>query len=196
MENNRYREEEKEMDVAPGAEIVEETKEVESDMSEENKKNKKHKKNHLYEENQALKKENAELKDQLLRNLAELENFKKRTNEERIKDRKYALADFLMQLIDIVDIFDKAVNKKTDDEKLKQFLDGFVMIDNSFKQILEKNGVKQIEALGKPFDPAYHSAIETVEVEGTESNIVVEELMTGYIYKDRVLRPSMVKVSK
>lgn len=196
MENNRYREEEKEMDVAPEAEIVEETKEVESDMSEENKKNKKHKKNHLYEENQALKKENAELKDQLLRNLAELENFKKRTNEERIKDRKYALADFLMQLIDIVDIFDKAVNKKTDDEKLKQFLDGFVMIDNSFKQILERNGVKQIEALGKPFDPAYHSAIETVEVEGTESNIVVEELMTGYIYKDRVLRPSMVKVSK
>ena len=196
MENNRYREEEKEMDVAPETEIVEETKEVESDMSEENKKNKKHKKNHLYEENQALKKENAELKDQLLRNLAELENFKKRTNEERIKDRKYALADFLMQLIDTLDIFDKAVNKQTDDEKLKQFLDGFVMIDNSFKQILERNGVKQIEALGKPFDPAYHSAIETVEVEGTESNIVVEELMTGYIYKDRVLRPSMVKVSK
>ena len=120
MENNRYREEEKEMDVAPETEIVEETKEVESDMSEENKKNKKHKKNHLYEENQALKKENAELKDQLLRNLAELENFKKRTNEERIKDRKYALADFLMQLIDTLDIFDKAVNKQTDDEKLKQ----------------------------------------------------------------------------
>ncbi|MCI6716416.1 MAG: nucleotide exchange factor GrpE [Bacilli bacterium] len=196
MENNRYREEEKEMDVAPETEIVEETKEVESDMSEENKKNKKHKKNHLYEENQALKKENAELKDQLLRNLAELENFKKRTNEERIKDRKYALADFLMQLIDTLDIFDKAVNKQTDDEKLKQFLDGFAMINKSFKQILERNGVKPIEALGKPFDPAYHSAIETVEVEGTDSNIVVEELMTGYIYKDRVLRPSMVKVSK
>ena len=196
MENNRYREEEKEMDVAPETEIVEETKEVESDMSEENKKNKKHKKNHLYEENQTLKKENAELKDQLLRNLAELENFKKRTNEERIKDRKYALADFLMQLIDTLDIFDKAVNKQTDDEKLKQFLDGFAMINKSFKQILERNGVKPIEALGKPFDPAYHSAIETVEVEGTDSNIVVEELMTGYIYKDRVLRPSMVKVSK
>lgn len=196
MENNRYREEEKEMDVAPETEIVEETKEVESDMSEENKKNKKHKKNHLYEENQALKKENAELKDQLLRNLAELENFKKRTNEERIKDRKYALADFLMQLIDTLDIFDKAVNKQTDDEKLKQFLDGFAMINKSFKQILERNGVKPIEALGKAFDPAYHSAIETVEVEGTDSNIVVEELMTGYIYKDRVLRPSMVKVSK
>ena len=117
-------------------------------------------------------------------------------NEERIKDRKYALSDFLMQLIDIVDVFDKAVNVKTDDEKLKQFLNGFIMIDKSFKQILERNGVKAIEALGKPFDPSYHSAIETVEVEGTESNIVVEEIMTGYIYKDRVLRPSMVKVSK
>lgn len=201
MENNRYREEEKETETEVVTEDVEETnivdntEEVIADEVEE-KHEKKHKKNHLHEQNQKLKEENESLKDQLLRNQAELENFKKRTAEERIRDRKYALSDFLMQLIDVVDIFDKAVNVKTDDEKLKQFLNGFVMIDNSFKQILERNGVKQIEALGKPFDPAFHSAMETVEVEGTEPNIIVEEIMTGYIYKDRVLRPSMVKVSK
>lgn len=200
MENNRYREEEKEIETEVTTDVATETEsKVEETTQEENvdvKKDKKHKKNHLYEQNQKLKVENADLKEQLLRNLAELENFKKRTNEERIKERKYALTDFLMQLIDIVDIFDKAVNVKTEDEKLKQFLNGFVMINTSFKQILERNGVKKIEALGKPFDPAYHSAMETVEVENTEPNIIVEEIMTGYIYKDRVLRPSMVKVSK
>lgn len=197
MENNRYREEEKESEVTSETTTeVQEPVTEEHDETVDNKKDKKHKKNHLYEQNQKLKQENEELKDQLLRNRAELENFKKRTNEERIKERKYALTDFLMQLIDVVDIFDKAVNVKTEDEKLKQFLSGFVMINTSFKQILERNGVKQIEALGQPFNPEYHSAMETVEVEGTEPNIIVEEIMTGYIYKDRVLRPSMVKVSK
>lgn len=143
-----------------------------------------------------MKKENAELKDQLLRNLAELENFKKRINEEKIRDRKYALSDFLMELIDVVDIFDQAVNVKTDDEKLQKFLKGFVMVNNSFKQILKRNGVEQIDALGKPFDPTYHSAVETVKVENVEPNMVVEVMITGYTYKDRVLRPSMVKVSE
>ena len=64
------------------------------------------------------------------------------------------------------------------------------------KNILENYGVVQIDCLNKPFDPSVHSALETVEVEGVESNIVVEVVMTGYMYKDRVLRPAMVKVSK
>ena len=96
----------------------------------------------------------------------------------------------------VVDIFDKAVNIKTDDEKLQKFLSGFVMVNKTFKQILERNGVEQIDALNKPFTPTYHSAIETVKVEGVEPNTVVEVIMTGYTYKDRVLRPSMVKVSE
>lgn len=210
MENNRYREEEKEFEeqnkdenTTPDMENV-----GEDILTEEAKKDKKKDKGKgkikdleeeieaLKEENEKLIEENANLKDQLLRELAELENFKKRINEERTRDRKYALSDFLMELIDVVDIFDKAVNIKTDDEKIKKFLSGFVMVNKSFKQILENNGVAKIEALDKPFDPAYHSAIETVKVEGKESNIIVEEIMTGYTYKDRVLRPSMVKVSE
>lgn len=143
-----------------------------------------------------LEEEIASLKDQLLRNQAELENFKKRMNEERIKDRKYAMYDFLMEAIETFDIFNKAVNVKTDDEKLKKYLDGFKMIDSRFSNILENYGVKAIDCLNKPFDPSFHSALDTIEVEGVEPNTVVEVVMTGYTYKDRVLRPAMVKVSK
>ena len=199
--NNRYREEEQEINKEEIVEdnIGESDKEGvggEYEKNEEEKLTKKQKKNRLIQENETLKEEIESLKDLLLRERAELENFKRRTNEERIKDRKYALTDFLMELIDVVDVFDKAVNVKTDDEKLKKFLSGFEMVNKTFKQILSRNGVEQIESIGKPFDPSFHSAIETVQVEGVEPNMVVEEIMTGYTYKDRVLRPSMVKVSE
>lgn len=202
MENNRYREEEIELEELEKKKGTD-TEEVGGKVEEENVKTKEKKKEkgskkvkELEGLIEKLEEENASLKDQLLRELAELENFKKRMNEERIKDRKYALSDFLMELIDVVDIFDKAVNIKTEEEKIKKFLSGFVMVNKSFKQILENNGVTKIEAIGKPFDPAYHQAIETIKVEGVEPNMVVEEIMTGYSYKDRILRPSMVKVSE
>lgn len=144
----------------------------------------------------ALVEENAKLLDQLLRKQAEFENYKKRVSEERQRDRKYALQDFLMESIETLDILDKAVNFETDDLTLKNFLSGFIMVNNRLKNILENYGVVQIDCLNKPFDPAFHSALETVEVEGVETNMVVEVVMTGYMYKDRVLRPAMVKVSK
>ena len=199
-EHNRYKEEEKELE-----EELNESEEKE-ETSKENKNNKKKnkKEKNKKEENEevidekyeVLMAEIAQLKDSLLRNQAELENFKKRTNEERIKERKYALKDFLLELISVIDVLEKAINVKTDDEKVQKFLKGFVMINVMFKQILEKEGVVKIEALNKPFDPNYHNAIEVVQVEGVESNIITEELQAGYMYKDRVLRPSMVKVNQ
>ena len=152
--------------------------------------------NKLEKEVKELTDQVAFLKDQLLRNQAELENFKRRTNEERIRERKYAMQDFFSEIISVIDTFDRVVSAKTDDEKLKKYLTGFVMINNNIKQIMENYGVKKIDCLNKPFDPAYHQAIEVVEVEGVEPNIVVEVIAEGYLYKDRVLRPSMVKVSK
>ena len=101
-----------------------------------------------------------------------------------------------MESIETLDIFDKAVSFQTDDQTLRNFLSGFVMVNNRLKNILENYGVVQIDCLNKPFDPSFHSALETVEKEGVESNVVVEVVMTGYMYKDRVLRPSIVKVSK
>lgn len=144
----------------------------------------------------SLQEENAKLLDQLLRKQAEFENYKKRVAEERQRDRKYALQDFLMESIETLDILDKAVSFKTDDQVLKNFLSGFIMVNNRLKNILENYGVVQIDCLNKPFDPSFHSALETVETEGVETNTVVEVVMTGYMYKDRVLRPAMVKVSK
>ena len=204
MENNRYREEEKELEenevIAESQPISEEKTEEVSDKKEnkDSKQNKKVKKQieELEKEKIELLEQVALLKDQLLRNQAELENFKRRTNEERIKERKYAMQDFFSEIIDVIDIFDRAVSVKTEDEKLRKFLSGFSMVNLRLKQTLENYGVQKIEALNKTFDPMYHQAMETMEVEGVEPNIIVEVVIEGYIYKDRILRPSMVKVSK
>ncbi len=204
-ENNRYREEEKELEqdnpqeeqVLQEEDVLEET--VESEIIDEAKKETKVEKNKkvkkLQERIKELEESEALLKNELLKDRAELENFKRRMNEERIKDRKYASQDVFSEIINVLDIFDKAVNMKTEDSTLKNFLIGFEMINNQFASILENYGVKKIKAVGEKFDPMYHSAIETIETEDTEEGIVLEEVMTGYVYKDRVLRPSMVKVS-
>ena len=150
----------------------------------------------LEELNDELQNKIVYLQDQLLRNQAELENFKKRTNEERIKERKYAMQDYFCEVIDVIDVFDKAVSVKTEDEKLQKFLKGFAMVNMQMKRSLESYGVTKIDALNKPFDPAYHEAFEVVEAEGVESDTVVAVITEGYMYKDRILRPSVVKVSK
>lgn len=150
----------------------------------------------LKEENESLNEQILKLNDSILRKQADFENYRKRVAEDRQKDRKYALQDFFSESIEVLDIFDLAVSNKTDDEKLQKYLSGFQMINNRLKNILENNGVSVIDCLNKPFDPAFCSAMESVEVEGVEPNIVVEVVMRGYVYKDRVLRPAMVKVSK
>ena len=130
-----------------------------------------------------------------LRVLADYENFKKRTQEERIKERKYQYQELFEKLVNLVDLFDKAVNTPTEDEKMKNFLIGFSMINKHFQQILEAEGVKKIKALNEVFNPVYHHAIETQWDETKPENQVMQELQTGYLYKDRVLRPSLVKVN-
>ena len=178
-------------------EVIEEVTENENDVESPKKKSKKSKVDITKEPAFiTLQEENAKLLDQLLRKQAEFENYKKRVAEERQRERKYALQDFLMESIETLDILDKAVCFKTEDQVLKNFLSGFIMINNRLKQILEHYEVKQIDALNKPFDPSFHSAIEAIKVDGVEPNTVVEVIITGYTYKDRVLRPSMVKVSE
>lgn len=144
----------------------------------------------------ALQNKIAELSDLLLRNRAELENFKRRTNEERIKERKYHLQGILTDLIEIVDIFDAVVNMPTEDEKLKNFLLGFKMLNDRFNQVLESNDVKKIEALNKKFDSNYHECINVEVNDEIESETVIKVMTNGYMYKDRVLKPCRVIVSK
>ena len=143
-----------------------------------------------------LKKKLEEKNNDYLRALAELENYKKRINEERSRERKYAYQSLLEELIAGFDIFDKALNMKTENEELKNFLLGFQMINKNFKDVLEKNGVKKINALGEKFDPRFHHAVETTYDENVEEGLIIQEMQTGYMYKDRVLRVSLVKVNQ
>ena len=180
--NNRYREEEKQTKTETTNSETEEKIEEPEECCVPN--------------NEEIIEENKKLKDQYLRVLADAENFKRRIDEERIRERKYGSQRVMEKLVSVVDVFDQAVNMKTEDEKLKNFLAGFVMVNNSLKQILEEEGVKPIKAINEPFDPKYHHAMETGWDETKADNIVTEELQRGYLFKDRILRASLVKVNK
>lgn len=158
---------------------------------------KKEKKNKLKEKLEVQEAINKELKDKLLRNAAELENFKRRMNEERIKERKYASCDLVSDLVNILTNLDKCVNMETEDPMLKNFLIGFKMINNQLFDRLYQDGLEEIKVeKGMAFDPNIHHAIETTEVEGVESNTITEVVQKGYKYKERVIKPAMVKVNK
>ena len=145
-------------------------------------------------ETEVLIQEVKELKDKLLRNQAELENFKRRTQTERMKERKYAQQYILMKLIDLNDNFDRALNSNEDD--YNGLKDDLKQIMTQLNKILEEEQVAKIEAVGQEFDPNYHQAVMTGDDDEIEDDHVSEEFQTGYMYKDRILRPSMVKVNK
>lgn len=173
-------------------EIVEE-KDVSPEKEE---KSKKEKKNKHKEQIDALEKEIKELKDKLLRNAAELDNFKKRMTQERINDRKYASKNLVHDILEPLDQLDKIVNIQTDDATLKNFLYGFKMINDKFYQVLITDGLKEIDALNKQFDPKYHYAIEKESHKDKPNGINLEVIQKGYTYKDQLLRPAMVKVNE
>ena len=202
--NNRYREEEKELEKDESQnESLEKDESCDKEECEchkeeccdkESGKGKKH--NALKEKINKLEEENKKLKDQYFRTLADSENFKKRIDEERIRERKYGSQKLIEKLLNDLDIFDKAVNMQTNDPNLQNFLIGFKMINDNLQRVLGDEGVKKIKAVGEKFDPRYHNAIETKWDESKEENIVLGEMLSGYMYKDRVLRASNVIVNK
>ncbi len=149
------------------------------------------------EELEKIKLENIELNDKVLRSLAELQNYKKRKDEELNRMLKYSDEDLILELLPIIDNFERAI--KLDDanltDELSKFLEGFKMIYSSIVNLLNKYEVKEIESINKTFDPTYHQAVLTDDIEEYENNIVIEILQKGYIYKDKVIRPTMVKVN-
>ena len=144
----------------------------------------------------SLEDEIARLNDQLLRNQAELANFKKRMNDERIKDNKYRSQFLAMAILPALDTFERAMSVETENEEVKNFLVGFEMIHKQFIESLANEGIEIIESEGQPFDPNLHQAVMQEEVEGTEPGIVLLEMQKGYKLKDRIIRPAMVKVSQ
>lgn len=157
---------------------------------------KKEKKNKHKEQVEKLELEIKNLSDKLLRNAAELENFKKRMQQERIQDRKYASKNLIADILNPLDQMNKVVNMPTDNELLKNFLIGFKMINDQFYNVLTQDGLKEIDALNKPFDPNYHYAIEKLSDKNQPNGINLEVIQKGYIYKDQLLRPAMVKINE
>ncbi len=137
-----------------------------------------------------------EHEDKELRIMAEFVNFKKRREDEVSKMLKFANEDIVKDLLPVIDNFNRALEVNSDDEKINNFLSGFKMINDNLVNTLNKYGVEEIDALNKEFDPQIHQAVLTEEVDGVDSNIVVEVLQKGYKLKDKVIRPTMVKVSQ
>lgn len=144
---------------------------------------------------ESLQKEKEETFNRLLRIQAEFDNFKKRTAKEKEADRKYKAQDLVNELLPAVDNFERALKVEVTDET-KGLVDGITMVYNQVLEALKSQGVEIIESEGKEFDPNIHHAVMQVEDESMESGVIVEELQKGYLLKDRVIRPSMVKVNK
>ena len=133
-------------------------------------------------------------RDSLLRMLAEMENARKRSTREQQEFREYALGDALKTLLPVLDSFERAL--QTSAGKKTEFHDGVELIYKQLQDALGKLGLRPIAAQGETFDPHLHQAIEMVDTDEVEDNHVVDELQHGYKLKDRLLRPSMVRVAR
>ncbi len=133
-----------------------------------------------------------ELTDRLTRQLAEFDNYRKRTEKEKAANYIIGAKDVIEKILPVVDNFERGLaNADLNDP----FADGMNKVYKQFIQLLSELGVTPIEAVGKPFDPNFHNAVMQVEDENYEPNTVVEEFQKGYMYKDQVVRFSMVKVA-
>lgn len=130
-----------------------------------------------------------------LRLQADMDNMRRRNRLDMEAKEKYRAQKLVTELLPALDNFERALNIQTDNEQVKTVMQGMVMIHRSLLDAIKSEGVTPIEAINQEFDPNFHHAVMQEEVEGVEANIVVEELQKGYVLKDRVIRPAMVKVS-
>lgn len=148
------------------------------------------------EEYESLREKEKELQDKLLRLGAEFENYKKRVQKERQDWIKYAGETFILELLSIVDNFERAFQAADQTQDFEVLHKGVEMILMEIERFLKEKGVKKIEAVDKQFDPHKHEAIEHIECQEREENTIVEELQSGYELNGKVVRPAKVKVSK
>ena len=149
------------------------------------KKNKKDKKDEKIEE----------LTDKLTRQMAEFDNFRKRTDKEKSQMYEIGAKDIIDKILPIVDNFERGLEAVTEEEKQSPFVQGMEKVYKQLMTTLEGIGVKPIEAVGKEFNPDFHNAVMHVEDEELGENIIAEEFQKGYMYRDSVVRHRMVKVA-
>jgi molecular chaperone GrpE len=130
-----------------------------------------------------------------LRAQADLDNVKRRTRKEKEDQAKYASLPLLEQILPALDNFERAIEASKGTQDIDSIIKGVEMVFRQMEQVFQKEGVEVIPSVGQPFDPNVHQAVMQVESDEFESGTVVEELQKGYILKDKVIRPSMVKVS-
>ncbi|MCT8139667.1 nucleotide exchange factor GrpE [Anaerobacillus sp. CMMVII] len=145
---------------------------------------------------QALQAEVKELNNRLLRSQADYDNFRRRTRQDMEAATKFRAQSLIEDLIPAIDNFDRALAVKVESDDAKSLLQGMEMVYRQLTDALKTEGLQVIDAVGQSFDPHYHQAVMQVESDEFEPNQVVEELQKGYKLKDRVIRPSMVKVSQ
>lgn len=157
-----------------------------------------HEESNIDDERELLGKRIKDLEEALLRSQAELINYKKRKDEETDRIIKYAEEDILKGFLPILDNFERAIGMDDDNpnDEVSKFLEGFKLMHKQIQELLFKFDVKEIDALGKEFDPSVHNAVAMDKKEGVKSGTVTEVLQKGYMYKDRVLRTAMVKVNE
>ena len=136
-----------------------------------------------------------ELTDRLTRQMAEFDNFRKRTEKEKSQMYEIGAKDIIEKILPVVDNFERGIAAVPEEEKSNPFAEGMEKIYKQLMTTLEEIGVKPIEAVGQEFDPDFHNAVMHVEDENLGENIVAEELQKGYMYRDSVVRHSMVKVA-
>lgn len=144
----------------------------------------------------ATERECAEAKDRYLRLYAEFENYKKRAQRDQTDYTKFAAEKIIKELLPVVDNLERAVAHARSANADSSIVDGLTLIVRQFVDALQKSGCEPIEAAGKPFDPAIHQALAQVESTHHDPDTVVEEAQRGYLLHGRILRPSLVTVSK
>ncbi len=152
------------------------------------------------DEIQKLKQEIESLKDQRLRAVAELENFRKRAEKDQSDALKYGITNFAKEIINIGDNIERAKSSISEEvrsnESIKSVVDGLDLIAQSTMVTFEKIGIKKIESINQKFDHNFHQAMMEIEKNDCEPGTIVQELIPGYTLHDRLLRPAMVGVSK
>ncbi len=136
----------------------------------------------------------AELEDARMRQLAEFENFRKRSEKEKSQMFEIGAKSVVEKILPVIDNFERGLASMPEEEKGTPFADGVELVYKQMLGALDEIGVKPIEAVGQEFDPNFHNAVMTVESDELESGTVAEELQKGYMYQDSVVRHSMVKV--
>jgi len=139
--------------------------------------------------------ERDEFQDKYLRNLAEMDNFRKRVSKEKEDYQRFVLGEFLMGLLEIYDNFERALRAHTVDDSPKAIISGIQMIFKQLRELLRKYQVEELDPHDRAFDPNYHQALSREEREGINDPMVVEVYQKGFLYNDKLLRPALVRVA-